>query len=394
MTTGNDPSNSDDLAFVRGGPSHRLAQRLGMTRPGLRPRLIKIALLLLLTWVPLALLSFLSGHAFGDAVAIPFVHDPEVQARFLFVLPLLELAELIVAVGLATQSKHLAGMGVVPERDRARYAAAQRQAIGLRNSVFAEGAIVVLSLTTALVSRLILGFGAEDSSWERVASALTPAGWWYTLVSLPVLYFFLLRWVWVFLLWALFLFKTSRLDLELTATHPDRTGGLGFIGWGLASFATVLMAYSAMFSAAFADEILHQGASLDSIKYHVVVVVVAALIVLHAPMLVFSGKLLRCRFKGLLEFGALVWRHDRAFDEKWIVSPKNENGEKILGSPDVSSLADIASCYEHVDRMLPIPFDVKAFAVLVLAALLPMIPLLGTAIPLKEIFAKLVELLV
>ncbi len=57
-------------------------------------------------------------------------------------------------------------------------------------------------------------------------------------------------------------------------------------------------------------------------------------------------------------------------------------------------MADIATCYEHIDRMLPIPFDVKAFAILVLAALLPMIPLLGTAIPLQEIFMKLGELLV
>jgi hypothetical protein len=223
---------------------------------------------------------------------------------------------------------------------------------------------------------------------------MTPAGWWYMLVSLPVLYFFLLRWVWVFLVWSWFLFQVSRLDLELTATHPDRTGGLGFIGWGLASFASVLMAVSAVMSAAFADEILNRGATLDDLKYHVIAFVVTALLVLHLPLLAFSGKLTRCRFNGLLEFGALAWRHDRAFDEKWIENRGGENRESILGSADVQSLADIATCYEHVDRMWPIPFDTKAFAVLVLAALVPMLPLLGTAIPLSEIFMKLGELLV
>jgi hypothetical protein len=382
------------MELVQGGPSHHLAERLGMARPGAPRRLLKVTLLLFLTWVPVALLSLISGHAFGHRVDIPFLHDPEVHARFLFVVPLLELAAVVVAVSLAVQTKHLFEMGVVPEKERGRFRSAQEQAIGLRNSWFPEGAILVLSFTLSLLSRFVLDFSAGDPSWERVASTTTPAGWWYALVSLPVLYFFLLRWVWVFLVWSWFLFKISRLDLELTPTHPDRTGGLGFLGWGLASFATVLMAVSAVVSAAFADEILNRGASLDSLKFHVIVYMVVALVVLHAPMAAFSGKLTRCRFTGLLEFGALVWRHDRAFDEKWIKNPQGENRESILGSADVQSLADIATCYEHVDRMWPIPFDVKAFAVLVLAALIPMIPLLGTAVPLQEIFMKLGELLI
>jgi hypothetical protein len=154
------------------------------------------------------------------------------------------------------------------------------------------------------------------------------------------------------------------------------------------------MAVSAVASAAFADEILHRGESLASLKYDVIVFTVLAIVVLHAPMLAFAGKLTRCRFNGLLEIGALVWRHDRAFDEKSIRKPADRNGESILGSADVETLADIANCYEHVDRMWPIPFDVKAFAVLVLAAMLPMIPLLGTTVPLQEMFMKLGELLI
>jgi hypothetical protein len=57
-------------------------------------------------------------------------------------------------------------------------------------------------------------------------------------------------------------------------------------------------------------------------------------------------------------------------------------------------MADIATCYEHVSEMRLIPFDTKAFVVLAIAALLPMIPLVGTAIPLNEIFMKLGELLI
>ena len=65
-----------------------------------------------------------------------------------------------------------------------------------------------------------------------------------------------------------------------------------------------------------------------------------------------------------------------------------------MGSPDVSSLADLGFAYEHVERMQFIPFDKKAVVVLALAALIPMIPLVGTAIPLAEILSKLGEFMV
>src|SRR5262249_22786933 len=127
-----------------------------------------------------------------------------------------------------------------------------------------------------------------------------------------------LRWVWIFLVWGGLVYRMSRLELNLTPTHPDRAAGLGFLGWGLAGFASVVMAFSTVFSAAFARQILHHGESLSRLKYHVIAFVVVILLVVHVPLLTFSVKLARCRFRGLLEFGALAWRHDRAFDEKWL----------------------------------------------------------------------------
>ena len=94
-----------------------------------------------------------------------------------------------------------------------------------------------------------------------------------------------------------------------------------------------------------------------------------------------------------MDFGTLIWRHDRSFDEKW-VSSKETNQENLLGSPDVSSLADLGVVYEHLERMKIIPFDKKAVVVLLVAALIPMIPLVGTAIPLLEILSKLGEFMV
>jgi hypothetical protein len=383
----------NDQSLVRGGLSYRVARRLRLEPMTPPRRVLKIGLLILLTWVPLLLLSLLRGHAFGHQVAVPLLYDPVIYSRFLFVVPLLELAQYLVETSLTTQMSHFLDSGLVGERDRPRLESAQNAAIRLRGSVAAEVVILVLSVTVCVAMRVVLRHGTDGSSWERVGTTITPAGWWYILVSLPVLGFFLIRWIGIFLLWATFLVRVSRLDLKLTPTHPDHAGGLGFLGWGMASFSIVLMAVSAVLSGSLAHEILHNGSSLDLLKYHVIIFVVVAILVLHAPLLAFTGRLARCRFVGLLDFGMLAWHHDRAFDAKWVEHADTKRAE-LLGSPDAQSLVAIAEAFEHVDRMNLIPFDKKALIVLILAALIPMIPLVGTTIPLYEILSKLGEFMV
>jgi hypothetical protein len=160
----------------------------------------------------------------------------------------------------------------------------------------------------------------------------------------------------------------------------------------MASFATVLLAVSAVLSGSLAGEILFRGSSLNQLKYPVVVFTLLAIAIVHAPLLAFSGRLGRCRFRGLLDFGTLIGQHDRAFDEKWI-RPRADDRVSLLGDPDASSLAAVGIIYEHVERMQLVPFGKKALLVLIAAALIPMIPLLGTAIPLAEILSKLGEFL-
>ncbi len=386
-------ADPDGFDLVERGPSFRLAQCFGFNRPDRPRRIRKILLLILVTWVPLVLLSLASGHAFDDRAVVGLVRDPVILSRFLFVLPLLALAEIAVARSLDVQARQFVVSGVVPAEEAVELEAAKAEALRLRESVVAEGVILVLALALATVVRVFVRPGAGESTWERTDAGITLAGWWYILVSLPILFFFLLRWLWVFLLWSGFLFRISRLDLELTPTHPDRAGGLGFLGWGLAAFALVLMAISAVLSGSFAYEIAHRGSSLNILKYHIIVFVVLAIVILHAPLLVFADKLAWCRFRGLLDFGSLIGSHDRAFDEKWL-KLRGATRTSILGSPDVASQADIAQVYEHVERMQLLPWDKKALTVLVVATLIPMVPLLGTVTGLTEILSMLGKFMV
>lgn len=386
------PADEFDFVSTRSGLTNQLTGRIGIMDPIWR-RLVRVLLLVAIAWIPLLMLASISGHVTGLDVGITLLRDPEVNCRFLIALPLLELAEIAVAFSLAAQVRQFVESGIISEGQRERY---QSILAGVRRRHHATTTEIVLYLAAvvgSLLMRLVI-LVDDSSSWERVGQVITPAGWWQLLVSLPLLYFFLLRAVWVFVLWTWFLFQVSRLDLQLTATHPDHAGGLGFLGWGLAGFSPVVFSFAAIVSAGFATEIFHRGESLDTLKYHLIVYVILITFVVHIPVLPFAIRLSQCRFQSLLEFSSLVWRHDRAFDKKWIHKPQSQNHEPLLGTPDVQSLADIATGYEHVNDMGVIPIDTKAAMVVVLASVIPMLPLIGTLIPLQEILAKLGELLV
>lgn len=394
---GADPTEVD-FEIIHHGPLFRFSEQL--RSKGILPRANwqRVLAAIAITWLPLVVLSFLAGHAWqgqgwGTTITDPFFSDIEVHARMLVALPLMLIAESIVSLSLKVQTHHLLTMGVIAESDREHYRKLQARAMAFRDSLPLEAILMLIAWTTAVLLRTVVGLTDGTRSWERIGEGVTLAGYWHALVSLPYLYFRVLNWLFIFFVWAKLLVGVSRLKLELTPTHPDRTGGLGFLGWGLASFAPVLMAISAVMSAGFAAQLQVEGAKLSDITHLVIAFVVAMVLLLHAPLFSFFPKLSACRFQGLLEFGALAWEHDVAFDKKWLKDTNRPGPSELLGTSDVQSMADIAVCYEHVNEMWLCPFDSKAFAVLVVSTLLPMIPLVGTAIPLQEIAAKLGELL-
>ena len=89
-------SAEDDFSLVLGGPLFQLFRRLHLTGNALELVRRRIAVLALVAWVPLLVLSIIDGKAAGSAVKVPFLYDIDVHVRFLVALPLLIVAELIV----------------------------------------------------------------------------------------------------------------------------------------------------------------------------------------------------------------------------------------------------------------------------------------------------------
>src|SRR6516165_5523329 len=91
-TPGYEGGQPPDFSLVLGGPLFQLLRRAHLEGSALELLHRRIVAFILLTWVPLLILStFASG--IGGTTGISFFRDIEVHARFLVALPILIGAE-------------------------------------------------------------------------------------------------------------------------------------------------------------------------------------------------------------------------------------------------------------------------------------------------------------
>ena len=177
----------------------------------------------------------------------------------------------------------------------------------------------------------------------------------------------------------------SRLDLRLIPTHPDRAAGLGFVGDAQRVFWLIVVAFAASTAGVLGNEIVFGGVPLTTYRIAIAGYVVVVLLVFLGPLLMFLPQLKQAKIKSLHDYSALAVMHNQRFDGKWVQGDHPE-GEDVLGTPDISSLADLGTAYEVLDRMRSVPFDPADALALGLAALLPLAPLLLTVMPLEQMF--------
>ena len=85
-------------------------------------------------------------------------------------------------------------------------------------------------------------------------------------------------------------------------------------------------------------------------------------------------------------------KYTLAFDRKWIKGEAPE-GEMLIGSADIQSLADLGNSFEYVRGMRLIPVDRNSIIPLIASAILPMAPLVLTMFPLDELLLKILGIL-
>lgn len=385
-----------DFSLVLGGPLFQLLRRAHLTDDALTHLRQRVLVISLLGWLPLLVLTAAAGQLWGKGVAVPFLFDAEAHVRFLVVVPLLVVAELVVHGRLRLIVRQFLDRELIPPSGMQRFEAAIESAFRLRNSVWAELVLiaVVYGLGVLVIWRQYLAL--DVATWYAVPSnegpKLSLAGIWFGYVSLPLFQFLLLRWYFRLFIWTRFLWQVSRIELSLVPTHPDRTGGLGFLAATAYAFMPLLAAHGALGAGNLANRIFHLGAALPDFKLEVLLMVVLLLCIVLGPLLVFAPQLARAKRNGNREYGILAQRYVREFDTKWLRGGA-PGDEPLLGSGDIQSLADLGNSLEVVQQMRVAPVTKDTILRLAAAVLAPLVPLLLTMMPLEELLKRLFGIL-
>jgi hypothetical protein len=388
------PLDEYSLSPVLGGPLYQLYLRTRLARSPIELVWRRILILSAICWLPLLILAFLNGRTVGGSY-MSLLSDTSVHIDFLFALPLLIGAEVVVHRGIPALILQFLDRGIIAPEDRGRFQGLIEAGLRLRNSVMVEICMVLavfaLSywLWTPSPARGITGWYGSLADGR---AGLTAAGYWYEFVSLPILRFLLLRWYFRLFLWYGFLWRVRTLPMHLNLFHPDRAAGLGFLSGSMFAFAPILAAQTMILAGMIGNRIWHAGAKLPNFKMEIAGAVLFLILTVVAPLTFFTLKLMFASRVAKRELGLLSSRYVDGFRRKCI---KDSNGQyrSLLGSPDIQSLADLRSVFDTVSNMRLLPFSARTVARLAIIVSAPLAPLTLTMVPLGSMLDGIIKLL-
>ena len=385
---------TDDL--FEGSSLLRLERSLGFVNP-VGPQVgRRILIAFMIGWLPLAVLAAVEYLISSDGSSKSFFYDFGVHSRFLVAIPALILAESECVPRLGKIVKHFAETGLIIESDKARFETAVSSTRRLLNSTIRD--VVILVLVYGAVAAVAY-YSSTDAlpEWRRPGLSGVPwrslPGWWNTLVSLPLFLIILLGWLWRIALWARFLFLMCRLDLRLVPGHPDGAGGLRFVVLSVRAFRLVSFALGAIVAGSLMNRQMQQGLELAELRNLVIGLIVVLLLLIAGPLTMFLRKLRQTKMQGFFEYGGLARALGIQFEEKWL-RPPNKVDWTALGVQDFSATTDLYSVAHNAYAIKELPFGVKdLIGPILISAMLPFLPLALMAVPLDEVFRRVVQML-
>ena len=383
----------NDFSLVLGGPLFQFFRNAHLAGDAMDLTLRRVLFITGIAWVPLLLIAAFQRLTSTGTVPVSFFRDVEVHARFLVALPVLILAELIVHLRLRPLVKRFVERRIVPPEEMPRFEKAIAEGIRLRNSVPVEIGLVALVYIFGLwlwndrvAFTAATWYASPGGRWN-----LTPAGYWYVFISIPIAQFILLRWYLRLFIWYRFLWRVSRIHLNLIATHPDHCAGLAFLGTSAYVFSPLLFAQGAMFAGVMAGRVLYMGQSLTSFKLQIGAVIAFFVIAILFPLVMFTPQLAAAKRKGLALYGQLAQDYVEDFEGKWVRGYAS-HADELLGTGDIQSLADLGNSYSVVKEMRPVPFGVADISRLAAATAAPFLPLLLTVFSPEELIMRLIKI--
>jgi hypothetical protein len=103
-------------------------------------------------------------------------------------------------------------------------------------------------------------------------------------------------------------------------------------------------------------------------------------------------NLLALKRRSLLAYGALVGRHGRLVERRW-VRGETVAGDGLLEAPELGPVADTLTMFEAVQKLRPTPIGKQSIAIVAAAALIPMLFVVAIQVPLTNQLLGLLKIL-
>jgi hypothetical protein len=381
------PALKIPISLFRGGAFYRVQEKARLIHPRAWNLRLRIPLAVGVAWVPLLLLAGMHG---GLADVSPLLLDLRVYARVFIAMPLLLLAQITMETRFRAMSQQFLDENIVRVEDLSQFRAIMQKTRRLRDAHLPE--LIIVLIVYAQAAEFIASGRLRVAAWavDAASSALTPAGYYSLFVTQALFTALLLIALWKWAIWVYVLWRISRLDLRLDATNGDLNGGLGFLGEVPRAFVPLVLAVSTVIASNWRTQVLLGVQTLDGLKLPAAVFAVLILLIFFLPLALFTPALLKEKRESTLRYGALQHLLSLQFREKW-VQHRNEHLGELVGSPDVSSLADASAAFKNVEQMAVYPFRRGAVVSLLVALALPSLAVITTQIPIKQILSQLLE---
>jgi hypothetical protein len=407
-TTANPPAPRTITSFslFEGDLLNRSFARIGLKSRRVSDIAGRCVLVMVITWLPMAVLA-VSQHLFSTRIeGRNFFADYAAYAQFLIALPLFIVGERVVSRATREAAHYFVEGGIVSPNDFTVVDRFHREVERFRLSLVPEVVCIALAYALALATILPDLFVHSMETWHtgagsdhtRTLFGLTGPGLWALLVALPILNYWWLRLAWKIIVWTRYLFRMSRLRLVLVASHPDQTGGIGFISEVQSQFALILFAYGiSNVAAVIAYKVGIEGASfaLPPVWGPALGFIVGGPALFTVPLLMFTKQLFRTKRRALATCRRQVLKRALAFEEQWL------NDESGAGEESDSDLLvemnSVATIFTRIEQMRVVPFDLKSASQLLastIGSVATVLPLLRIEGPLKvwlEVLSSLLK---
>ena len=211
----------ESFRLSTGGLIYKLLSLLYIQQPGSYSLKRRHIALITLCWLPLLLLTAIDGNLFNTNIDSPFIYDLTPYVRYMIVLPLLINADVIIDKLIISVLQSISTSGILGDDNKDKYNKAVVMLSQRKDSVIADILILIFSYSVVLSSLSNLdelSVSTTFTNWITThgdaGTQLTYAGWWFVLVSSPVLQIILYRWFWRFYLWVEFLLHLTRINLK------------------------------------------------------------------------------------------------------------------------------------------------------------------------------------